>query len=160
MYTGCANSGPDDEFLEVVMRVTAILATTVFLAGCAAPPATPVKLDDTRWTLVAFAGGTGEIRPARPGQYRLEFLAAGRLAAQIDCNRGSGTWQNTATPANRGGLKLGPLALTRMMCPPDPLGQRLPQDIPNIESYRVVDGRLHLDLTGNAGSYIWERIQP
>lgn len=145
------------------MRVTAILATTVFLAGCAAPPATPVKLDDTRWTLVAFApaaAGAGEIRPARPDQYRLEFLPAGRLAAQIDCNRGSGTWQSTATPAHGGGLKLGPLALTRMMCPPDPLGQRLPQDITNIEAYRVVDGRLHLDLAGNAGSYIWERVQP
>lgn len=144
------------------MRVTAMLATAVFLAGCTAPPATPVKLDDTRWTLVAFApaaGGTGEIRPARPDQYRLEFLAAGRLAAQIDCNRGSGTWQSTATPAHGGGLKLGPLALTRMMCPPDPLGQRLLQDVENVASWRMVDGRLYLDLAGNAGSYVWKRVQ-
>lgn len=145
------------------MRVTAMLATAVFLAGCAAPPATPVKLDDTRWTLVAFApaaGGTGEIRPARPDQYRLEFLAAGRLAAQIDCNRGSGTWQSTATPAHGVGLKLGPLALTRMMCPPDPLGQRLLQDVENVASWRMVDGRLYLDLLGNAGSYVWKRAEP
>lgn len=144
------------------MRVTAMLATAVFLAGCAAPPATPVKLDDTRWTLVAFApaaGGTGEVRPARPDQYRLEFLAAGRLAAQIDCNRGSGTWQSTATPAHGGGLKLGPLAMTRMMCPPDSLGQRLLQDVENIASWRMVDGRLYLDLAGNAGSYVWKRVQ-
>jgi para-nitrobenzyl esterase len=145
------------------MRVTAILATTVFLAGCAASPATPVKLDDTRWTLVAFApaaGGTGEIRPARPDQYRLEFLAAGRLAAQIDCNRGSGTWHGTDTQAHGGRLTLGPLALTRMLCPPDPLGQRLPQDVENVASWRLVDGRLYLDLAGNAGSYVWEPAQP
>jgi len=145
------------------MRVTLILATTVFLAGCAASPGPTIKLDDTRWTLVAFtpaAGSTGEIRPARPDQYRLEFLPDGRLAAQIACNRGSGTWQRTATPAPGGGLKLGPLALTRMMCPPDPLGQRLPQDVEHVESYRVVDGRLHLDLAGHAGTYVWERAQP
>ena len=145
------------------MRITFILATTVFLAGCAASPGPTIKLDDTRWTLVAYtpaAGSTGEIRPARPDQYRLEFLPDGRLVAQIDCNRGSGTWQRTATPAPDGGLKLGPLALTRMMCPPDQLGQRLPQDVERVESYRVVDGRLHLDLAGHAGTYVWERAQP
>lgn len=145
------------------MRHIAILATTVLLAGCAAPAGTPEKLDHTRWTLVAFtpaAGSTGEIRPARPDQYRLEFLPDGRLAAHIDCNRGSGTWQQTTTDAHGNGLTLGPLALTRMLCPPDALGQRLPQDLEHVQAYRVIDGRLHLDLAASAGSYVWERAQP
>ncbi|SHN05960.1 META domain-containing protein [Duganella sacchari] len=105
------------------------------------------------------AGDAAEIRPMRPDQYRLSFQADGRLVAQVDCNRGSGTWQ--ATPAgSSGALRLGPIALTRMMCPTDPLAQRLPQDLDALHSYRIVNGRLQLELAGNAGTYIWTRVQP
>ena len=138
-----------------------VLAGAALLSGCAASSSSqnqPDSLSGSSWTLVAFrqAAGNAEVRPARPDQYRLSFQADGRLVAQVDCNRGSGTWQ--ATPAGSGGsLHLGPMALTRMMCPPDPLGQRLPQDVEAVQSYRIVNGQLQLELAGNAGSYIWAR---
>jgi heat shock protein HslJ len=145
--------------------VGGILAGAALLSGCAASSSSQNQLDSlsgTSWTLVAFRQATGnaaEVRPARPDQYRLSFQADGRLVAQVDCNRGSGTWQ--AAPAGSGGsLHLGPMALTRMMCPPDPLGQRLPQDVEAVQSYRIVNGQLQLELAGNAGSYIWARAQP
>jgi heat shock protein HslJ len=139
------------------------LAAAALLSGCAASsssPDQPASLAGSSWSLMAFQpdGGGAAVRPARPDQYRLTFQPDGRLLAQVDCNRGSGQWQ--ATPAGQGGsLQLGPLALTRMMCPPDPVGQRLPQDIEAVRSYRIVNGRLLLELGGNAGSYTWERAQ-
>jgi para-nitrobenzyl esterase len=145
--------------------VGAVFIGAALLSGCAASSSSqsqPDSLSGTSWTLVAFrqaAANASEVRPARPDQYRLSFQADGRLVAQVDCNRGNGTWQ--ATPAGSGGsLHLGPMALTRMMCPPDPLGQRLPQDVEAVQSYRIVNGQLQLELAGNAGSYIWARAQP
>lgn len=55
---------------------------------------------------------------------------------------------------------LGPLALTRMMCLPDAIGQHWPQDVERIDSYRLTDGRLQRTVSGNGGSYTWERVQP
>ncbi|PHV28745.1 META domain-containing protein [Janthinobacterium lividum] len=144
--------------------VGVVLAGAALLSGCAASSSSqtqPDSLSDTSWTLVAFsqAAGNAEVRPARSDQYRLSFQADGRLVAQVDCNRGSGTWQ--AAPAGSGSsLHLGPMAVTRMMCSPDPLGQRLPQDMEAVQSYRIVNGKLQLQLVGNAGSYIWARAQP
>lgn len=145
--------------------VGVVLIGAALLSGCAASSSSQNQSDSlsgTSWTLVAFrqtTGNAGEIRPTHPAQYRLSFQADGRLVAQVDCNRGNGTWQ--ATRAESGGsLHLGPMALTRMMCPPDPLGQRLPQDVEAVQSYRVVNGQLQLELAGNAGSYIWARAQP
>jgi heat shock protein HslJ len=150
----------------MMLRVIGVVfAGAALLSACTASPSSQNQsesLSGTSWTLVAFrqaAANAAEVRPARPRQYRLSFQADGRLVAQVDCNRGSGTWQ--ATPAGSGGsLHLGPMALTRMMCPPDPLGQRLPQDVEAVQSYRIVDGQLQLELAGNAGSYIWARAQP
>lgn len=145
--------------------VGVVLAGAALLSGCAASSPSenrPDSLSGTSWTLMAFrqtAGNAAEIRPTRLDQYRLSFQADGRLVAQMDCNQGSGTWQ--ATPAESGGnLHLGPIALTRMMCPPDPLGQRPQQDMEAVQSYRIINGQLQLELAGNAGSYIWARALP
>lgn len=145
--------------------VAGVWAAVMLLSGCVASSSASKQsesLAGSSWTLTAFRQGAGDaadVRPARPDQYRLSFQADGRLLAQVDCRRGSGTWQ--ATPAGSGGgLRLGPMALTRMMCPPDSLAQRLPQDVEALQSYRIVNGQLHLELAGNAGTYIWARSQP
>lgn len=135
----------------------AILLGLMSLAACSTPSSqAPASLADSSWTLVAYRPAAGaEIRPARSDQYQLQFQADGRLLAQIDCNRGSGSWQSTDP---QGGLRLGPLALTRMMCPPGPLTSQLPAAMETIQSYRLVDGQLQLQAAG--GSYLWQRAQP
>ena len=148
--------------MHTLVRIAA-MAGTVLLAACATSPETPAGLANTRWTLVAFAPSStpaAEVRPADSQRYRLDFQADGRLLAQVDCNRGSGTWQATPQTGQSGTLKLGPLALTRMMCPPDAIGQHWPQDVERIAGYRLVDGRLLLTVAASGGSYTWERAQP
>ncbi|MYM24218.1 META domain-containing protein [Duganella sp. FT135W] len=147
--------------MQAVFRRMLLLGL-ISLSACTVPqkPAA-TGLNGTSWTLVAYRpAGAGEIRPERADQYQLQFQADGRLAAQIDCNRGSGNWQTTPADAPQGGLRLGPLGLTRMMCPPGPLSARLPADLDAIESFRLTNGQLQLDLAGNTGSYLWQRAQP
>lgn len=55
---------------------------------------------------------------------------------------------------------VGPLATTRMMCPPDPVGDRLARDVDTLRSYRLQDGRLYLMLPADAGVYVWDRVTP
>lgn len=147
--------------MQTVFR-SALLLGLMSLGACSTPASqAPAGLADTSWTLVAYrpAGGA-ELRPARSDQYRLSFQADGRLSAQIDCNRGSGTWEATPAGAQQGSLRLGPLGLTRMMCPPATPNLQLPAAIESIQAYRLVDGQLQLELGANAGSYVWQRAQP
>ncbi len=140
----------------------------LLLAGCAPAPVSgetggQAQLAGTAWRLASYRAGdagTAELRPDRPDQFQLRFGADGRLSVRIDCNQGSGTW--TATPAGGapGSLALGPIATTRMMCPPAPLAGQLSRDLDAVRSYRIVDGRLHLALGNGSGVYTWERAQP
>ena len=54
----------------------------------------PHPLQGTSWHLVRFQGGDGTIlTPDDRSKYTLQFGADRRLAARIDCNRGSGIWK-------------------------------------------------------------------
>jgi len=147
--------------------LASIAAAALLAAGCAGTPGTggQAQLAGTAWQLVAYqaqGAGSAELKPSRPDQYQLRFGADGRLSARVDCNQGSGTW--TATPGAAegasGSLALGPLATTRMMCPPSPLAGRLPGDIEAVRGYRIAGGRLQLELAGSGGTYTWEPISP
>lgn len=136
----------------------------LLLAACAPLPTTPAptELPGTSWRLLEFrpAGGGANVLPAAPDQYELRFEADGRLAGKMDCNRGMGAY--SVLPAQGGvtRVKLGPVATTRMLCPPSELGPRLPRDIEGERGYRIDGGQLHLDAAGDAGVYVWERVAP
>lgn len=143
------------------------LATMLFslcatLAACASAPHVP-PLDGTSWRLARFESPGAEsavLRPDDPQRFTLSFGQDGRIAARLDCNRAGGSWQAVPADTHGGGLRLGPLAMTRAMCPPDPIGERLSRDLESVTSYRLRDGRLHLSLPADAGVYVWERIAP
>ena len=127
-------------------------ASMVCAAALAAvpTPAAPAELAGTSWRLVRFQGGDdATLVPEDRDRYTLDFQPGGGLAARIDCNRGRGKW--TVTPP--AGLALGPLALTRAMCPPSPLTDRLAKDWTYVRSYVVKDGHLFLSLQADAGTY-------
>lgn len=150
--------------MHMLFRIPAIF-TSLALAACGAPGAVSSQapatgLADTAWTLLAYrtgVAGAKDIVPAQPDQYRLHFQPDGRLAARIDCNRGSGTWKVTSSNANGGSLQVGAVALTRMMCPPDRIGNLLPQHIESVQTYRIVEGRLYLELGAGNGQSVWAR---
>ncbi len=119
------------------------------------PESAPEGLAGTSWKLVRFQGGDEKIlTPDDPSKYTLEFLADGKLAARIDCNRGTGTW--TSEGPNQ--LELGPLGLTRMACPPSPVSDRILKDWSYVRSYVLKDGRLFVSLMADGGIYEFEPL--
>lgn len=146
------------------MRMTsAILTTCLALTACAGTPP-PAALDGTTWRLAMFQSNddaTGTLRPANADSFTMAFGKDGQVAAKLDCNRGNGPWRaEPAAGSSSGSINIGPLATTRMMCPPDPVGDRLARDVDTLRSYRLQDGRLYLMLPADAGVYVWDRVAP
>jgi heat shock protein HslJ len=108
----------------------------------------PAGLPDTSWQLseIREANGTS-LHPDDPMKYTVTFEADGSLTARLDCNHGRGTWKSTSP----GQIELGPMALTRMMCLPGSLSDRVAKDWSTAQSYAIEDGRLRLTLS--AGGY-------
>jgi heat shock protein HslJ/membrane-bound inhibitor of C-type lysozyme len=132
--------------------VTAILLAFAVGAWHAQTPAT---LGGTAWQLVTFEGGDGKtLTPDLKSKYTIEFGTDGNLSARIDCNRGRGAW----TSAGPNQLELGPLALTRAMCPPGSLHDRIVKDLLLVRSYVIRNGHLLLALMADGGIYEFEPI--
>ena len=130
-----------------------LLATLAILASCGAPGRAPSEsttpgLAGTAWRLLKLQAGDGTVARADEGAtYTLELHADGSLTARVDCNRGRGTWSSTGP----GHLRLGLLALTRAMCPPGSLHDRVLKDWSLVRSYVVREGRLYLSPTADGG---------
>jgi heat shock protein HslJ len=117
----------------------------------------PGDLGGTFWRLVQFEGGDGTtLKPDEPAKYTIAFGTDGRLSARIDCNRGTSTWKSSA-PSH---LELGPLALTRAMCPPGSLHNQIVKQWPYVRSYVMKDGHLFVSLMADGGIYEFEPLSP
>jgi para-nitrobenzyl esterase len=138
-------------------------AAALLLAACAATPQTPPpseppradapSLGGTTWQLVRFQGGDDTtLTPDDRTKYTIAFNSDGSLSARIDCNRGRGTWTSEAP----GQIRLGSLALTRAMCPPGSMHDRIVKDWPYVRSYVRKDGHLFLSLMADGGIYEFE----
>lgn len=134
------------------MKSAAGLLLILLALGCArvAPPET---LAGTSWRLVKFQGGDDTVlEPDDKSKYTLAFNADGSFSARIDCNRGRGSWKS----AGKGQLEFGPMALTRAMCPPGSLHDRIVKQLPHVRSYVIKGGNLHLALMADGGIYQFE----
>jgi len=128
------------------------LAALALVAGCAGP-GQPAGLGGTSWHLVKFQGGDDTVlKPDDKSTYTLAFGADGRLSARIDCNRGSGSWKSP----EKSKLELGPMAMTRAMCPPGSLHDHIVKQLPFVRSYLIKDGHLFLSLMADGGIYEFE----
>jgi heat shock protein HslJ len=139
------------------------LPTIVLLASVATAPlvaevlaqAPPAKELVGSWQLVRFQGGDDRVlTPDDRTKYTFEFLSDGGLTARIDCNRGRGTWKS-AGPSQ---LQLGPLALTRALCPPGSMHDQIVKQLPFIRSYVMKGGHLYLSLMADGGIYELEPV--
>lgn len=128
--------------------------SSVASAQTPSPSAAP-DLGGTAWQLVEFQGSDDKtLTPDDGSKYTLEFGTDGHVSARIDCNRGRGTWKSSG-PSQ---LVLGPLALTRAMCPPGPLNDRIVKDWNYVRSYVIKDGHLFLSLMADGGIYEFEPV--
>jgi len=114
------------------------------------PPAAATSLAGSSWQFVKFPGSDDKtLIPADKSKYTLAFNSDGRVVARIDCNRGTGSWKS----AGPNQIEIGPLAMTRAMCPGAPLTDRLPKDLGLMRSYLLKDGHLFLSLMADGGIY-------
>lgn len=132
-------------------------ACLMALAGPALAQTTDTAVVAGRsWQLVRFRGGDDTIvAPDDGSKYTFAFGADGSLAARIDCNRGRGAWKSAAP----GQIEIGPLALTRALCPPPSMHDRIVKHLPYIRSYVVKDGHLFLSLMADGGIYELEPMR-
>jgi para-nitrobenzyl esterase len=132
----------------------------LLLVACSArmetvpPRNTTTDLGGTSWQLVKFQGGDGKtLIPDDTSKYTIAFNKDGSVSARIDCNRGRGTWKSVGSSQ----LQLGPLALTRAMCPPGSLHDHIVKQWEYVRSYVIKDGHLFLSLMADGGIYEFER---
>ena len=137
--------------------LVAVSPAAIWVAACASGSSSTAggasELAGTSWQLVRFQGNDDtSLTPNDGAKYTLSFGADGRVIARIDCNRGNGTW----TSDGSGQVRFGPLALTRAMCPPGSLHDRIVRDWEYFRTYLLQDGHLFLDLMADGGTYEFE----
>jgi len=118
------------------------------------------NLAGTRWRLVEIQSmddTIGTTRPSDRNLYTLDLNVDGRAALRLNCNRGVGQWsaQPIANGAE-GNFAIGPVAMTRALCPPPSLDERIARDMDYVRSFLLKDGRLYLSLMADGGIYVWE----
>jgi heat shock protein HslJ len=155
------------------LQFAGIFAAAMLLAGCqtdssnssqATAKATPqaVELGGTHWQLVELVSSDdaiGTVRPADPTQYRMHLNADGTANLKLDCNRANGPWSSVKSADGVSGVfNIGPAAMTRAMCAPGSLDQRIGRELQYIRSYVIKDGKLNLSMMADGGIQVWEPI--
>jgi heat shock protein HslJ len=147
-------------------RVVAVLLAVAAIGGCALPgpggvqpearpdvppPPPPAKLAGSSWYWLGTTTPAGVVAPNDPGNFNLEFLDGGQVAAQLDCNRGGATWAQDGRS-----LKFGPLKATRAACASGSEADRFGRQLALVRSARIEMGLLELEL-GEAGMMVFAR---
>ena len=137
-------------------RVTLAFLVVATLAGCS-PGATPDKatstgpgadLAGTKWMWIATQTPVEVIQPLDPGQYTIDFKADGTAQVLAACNRGHGAY----AVAEGRRLTVGPLAVTKMMCPPGTLSDEFVKEIENSAGYFFRGDTLCVDQKMDSGT--------
>ena len=140
-----------------LVRRTPVVALLMVAAGCAT---TSAPLAGTDWQLVHFQSmddAIGTIRPADPSLFTMRLNDDGTVNMRLDCNRANGTWSAEGS-GDSGSFSFGRLAVTRALCAPPNLDERIARDSEFVRSFLLRDGRLHLSLMADAGIYTWEPL--
>ncbi len=104
-------------------------------------------LAGTSWQWIQTQSGDGSIiEAADPTRYTLTFNEDGSLSAQLDCNKGMGSFTDDGAM-----LSFGPIASTRMACPGDSQADVFAQQLDSIVSYVLQDGHLFLAQFADSG---------
>ena len=145
--------------IGVVLAAAAAVALTA--SGCG--PEKPVDLTGTTWELLSIESMSLEEEPSTtivdPSKYTVTFGEDGRAAFRVDCNRGSSSWRSDAAMGDSGSLTLGPIALTRMLCPQPSVDARVAAALDAVRSYLLSDAQLHLSLEADGGIMHWQPAQ-
>ena len=139
----------------LTLSVTGLVA----LAGCSAVPhdkgaarlRTPGAASGV-WHWETTVTPVERIGTANPERYTLELQPGGVALVRADCNRGRGSYE-----MSEGRIKFGPIATTRMACPPGSLDSRYLKDLQRATIFFVEGGKLFLDLPVDSGTMRFAR---
>lgn len=117
--------------------------------------AADARLIGTRWQWVRTVTPVELIEVAEPARYTLLLHPDGRAEVRFDCNAGSGSYELIAHQ-----LSFGPLAATRMACPPDSQDAVFAKQLGEVTTYFVNDGVLYLEMPMDSGTMRFEPAAP
>jgi len=109
-------------------------------------------LQGTKWNWVSSKSGSTTIAVPTPKNYSLDFLTDKVVAAQLDCNKGNGSY--TVSGNN---ITFGNMAATMMMCPPGSLSSTFSQQLGKARTYKINGDRLTFTLEGESGTMTFAR---
>ena len=116
-------------------------------------------LADTNWQLIQITSGDEAPIDVEAGLYTLAIDADGTAAMRLDCNRGTGPWEGASgEDVNAGSFAFGAIGMTRRMCMPGSISDRVAADLARIDAFKSGDQALM--LTGDDGQliYSWETL--
>jgi len=102
------------------------------------------------WRWVATVTSTARIACDNPDTYTLTFLPDSTVRLLIDCNRGSGPYLIDGHD-----IRIGPVATTRMMCPPGSMDAAFTANIDSVQHWSHNADTLQLQM--NSGSMLLVR---
>lgn len=151
----------------MIRSMAVALCVVTALAGCTpgstpnlggkpanAPESAPgADLAGAKWAWIATQTPVEVITPPDPDRFTLEFGIDGNVAVLADCNRGSGPY--AVTQSRR--LTLGPLALTRMMCPEGSMDTEFLKELDNVSNYFFRGDTLYIDQKTDSGTMRFAR---
>jgi heat shock protein HslJ len=108
---------------------------------------------DVTWQWLRFRSPVEHITVDAPERYTIQFGRDGRVAVRADCNRGTASYSVSADRR----IALGPIVLTRMMCPPGSQDARFINELGRATSYFMEDGYLFLELPVDSGTLRFRR---
>jgi heat shock protein HslJ len=126
---------------------------SILVHGLAADAKMSEEIQNIEWQWVSLTTPTEQINVGSPERYTVQFGADRRLALRADCNRGAGSYSITSDRQ----IKIGPLALTRAMCPPGSLGDRFVADLSQANFLFFRDGELYIELPVESGALRFRR---
>jgi len=136
LAAGCARKSPDANRAATQSADTAAVATAVTDSIGRGP-----------WKWVATVTPVKRIACTNPDVYTLTFLPDSTVRMVIDCNRGSGSYHIDGKS-----IRIGPVATTRMMCPPGSMDTVFGQEIDAARVWFTQSDTLMLDLLADSGT--------
>ena len=119
------------------VRHAVIGAFAVAFSGCATVAdrlAEDSYLVGPTWRLVNLSGPDGniELSDEQSDRHTMIFSIDGRLALQLDCNQGTGSW-NASPGASK--IRISQIAATQALCPDPSFGEAMAAGLPGSDRY-------------------------
>jgi len=99
------------------------------------------------WRWVATVTPVERIAPPNPENYTIEFLPDSTARVMLDCNQGNGRYH-----VDGKSLTIGPIAATRMMCPPGTMDAEFGKQLDGVRNWFMQGDTLMMDIFADSGT--------